>query len=304
MARRQIRVEVGWRIQPDRNFQNFVDRINRLANDPAVMVNLVKGVMRATVLAAYRKRFLRSTHLMTGMEKESAGKFVRKMARVDELMAVAKELNTATGSTRDNLRAKYERLMQQMEGGPSMVLDEGATHKKEMQMDEDGTTMGIEESASGAGGLSTGQFTPRMGAILNLLVLPEYMEQGVDAQGNPFIGIGKIADLDAIMTPSHANAATGGKSRHKIMWRQLEFGTGIYAKPQPRRGPTKFKTTRGTWWYGPSDVRIGRFAGLHLRGSHPANVLRQASGLPYESDAMMFRQAFYEALGKRLFSAR
>jgi len=295
---RSVNLTVDLRFQTDPQLEQFVHTVQRLVDDPVAFTNLLKGVMRTTLLAAYRKRFLQSTSKMTGMEKEQAGASYNRKADITlEIGRLTAELaKDISDSDKDVIKRHLEKLTAEFAGGS--VLETDPTTRAGIDPDEG---LGVSTRERGRGSLSTGQFQARMGAVLNLLALPEYFQVGTDAAGNPVIGIGNLDDLNAIVTPSYGDPNTGGTSKHKILWRQLEFGTGIYAKPSPRLGPTRFKTRRGTWWFGPSDVRKRRFVGLHLRGSRPGNVLTTAAGLPYDSDALLFRQAFFETMQRQLF---
>ena len=295
---RSVNVTVDLRFQTDPQLEQFAHTIQRLVDDPVAFTNLLKGVMRTTLLAAYRKRFLQSVPKMIGMEKEQSGaSFNRKADITLEIGRLTAELaKDISDSDKDVIKRQLEKLTAEFAGGT--VLETDPTTQAGIDEQQG---LGVSTRERGRGSLSTGQFQARMGAVLNLLALPEFFEVGVDASGNPVIGIGKLEDLNAILTPSFGNPDTGGTTPYKILWRQLEFGTGIYAKPSPRLGPTRFKTRRGTWWFGPSDVRKRRFVGLHLRGSRPGNVLTTAAGLPYDSDALLFRQAFFETMQRQLF---
>lgn len=101
-------------------------------------------------------------------------------------------------------------------------------------------------------------------------------------------GIGSRAALDEILTPSStpllADHPTG--SDRQIMWRQLEFGTGIYA--DPKEG--------GVWWYGKE-----RGKGLMLRGTRGIHALFDPSRrLPYTANALRFQSIFFGMLAEAL----
>lgn len=145
------------------------------------------------------------------------------------------------------------------------------------------------------GELSTGLFTPRMREVLAGLVTVS------DPQATPdgfVLGIGPLQQLNSVRTPSHGEITKGKptRSRYTVLWRQLEFGTGVFAKPQPRAVATRTKEPDGSWWYG---AQAGQ--GLHLLGTRPGNFLRQASGLPYTQDAQNFATMFQFFMRQALF---
>lgn len=97
---------------------------------------------------------------------------------------------------------------------------------------------------------------------------------------------GRLDQLDRIRTPSATPLITGhqSSSRFNILWRQMEFGTGVFAFPSGRFSG-RYKTSAGTWWFGP---RVGQ--GVHFAGNRPGQFLRQKTGQLYTADAMLFEQ--------------
>ena len=106
--------------------------------------------------------------------------------------------------------------------------------------------------------------------------------------------IGNIAELDKIKTPSATPLITGHRSTSKfnILWRQMEFGTGVFAFPTMRTSG-RYKTSAGTWWFGP---RKG--FGVHFAGNKPGQFLRQRTGELYSADAMQFESRLKEIFSK------
>jgi hypothetical protein len=114
-------------------------------------------------------------------------------------------------------------------------------------------------------------------------------------RGNIRLGIGSRRALDALKTPSATPLLTGAPttSPHNILWRHLEFGTGIYRSR--RRGRTRFQLPGGGWFFGESAN-----TGLRLRGSKGVHALWDAEGRAYVGDQQAlsgrFRQLFVQAL--------
>jgi hypothetical protein len=69
-----------------------------------------------------------------------------------------------------------------------------------------------------------------------------------------------------------------------ILWRQLEFGTGVQGKGPAVQSAYSFGD--GSWGY-PTVT-----AGVRIAGSMPANIFRTASMAPYTGDATSFRNYF------------
>lgn len=102
---------------------------------------------------------------------------------------------------------------------------------------------------------------------------------------------GSIAKLDEISTGNPDNVdgehpvgvgeqLTSLKTPN-ILWRQLEFGSGVYAKPRPRLvGKTKEPWNDGSW----------RFGTIHAIGSKPGNFLRTATMAPYDDGGAFERE--------------
>lgn len=98
------------------------------------------------------------------------------------------------------------------------------------------------------------------------------------------VRVGNIAALDKIKTPSATEELSGhrSKSAYNILWRQMEFGTGVFAFPNVRSGG-RYRTSAGTWWYGPK-----KGFGIHFAGNRPGQILRQRTGELYTADMMKF----------------
>jgi hypothetical protein len=122
-------------------------------------------------------------------------------------------------------------------------------------------------------------YTPRIKKILGLITaVPTDM---VSTAMMHTIGIGNLPSLDKVRTPSFAESEGRPLIRrnYMTMWRQLEFGSGIYSI-----------AGRGPW----------QFGSLGLQGNRGAHFFRKATGLPYDEDAIKFWDRFGTALTKML----
>lgn len=106
--------------------------------------------------------------------------------------------------------------------------------------------------------------------------------------------MGHIKTLEQIKSPAAKQFLSGKRSRspYGILWRQMEFGTGVYRKPGDKPFvPTRYTSEQG-WWYGPRNSK----ASIHFRGTKAGNLLRTQTGLPYSDDARAFTALFAERI--------
>lgn len=129
--------------------------------------------------------------------------------------------------------------------------------------------------------------------VADLLTNSKHIETHME--GDSVVALmGRIRDLDAIKSPSATQILSKHNSRspYKILWRQMEFGTGMLRKPgESPFVPTRYTSSEG-WWYGPPNSK----GAVHFRGTHPGNLLRTQTGIPYSQDAL----SFYRLFGTRM----
>lgn len=134
--------------------------------------------------------------------------------------------------------------------------------------------------------------------VMAILKNPQLMKVNFDG-GVISIGIGDIAELSKVRTPSATTEAKKKVNSPFVhMWRQLEFGTGIFAKQQDVPGNVAGRI-RGVWWYGPK-TEGGNESGIEFIGSKPANIIFQTRSVPYSQDAQEFFKRFNKLLAKAL----
>ena len=294
---RNVSVTVRTTIKADRGADAMLRRLQRLTDsDGAFVLELLQQVVRETLIAAYRKRFNAAKPRMLNMQREQRGPaFHRKLELGERSRQIEKEMEGVDPNS-DRFRklsARIDELTAEFIGGPhlghegvtNIVGGSGAAVHAAM-------VHGLNlHKPSGPGSLSTGLFTPRMNQVLEELEKVTVLERTMHQMT---LGIGDLAVLESknMETPSFTEHGLNGPghetdSSFRILWRQLEFGTGIYAKPSPRPGPTTWKESTGSWWYGQL-----RGNGLHLRGSRPGNILWDAQSVPYSEDASGFESRF------------
>lgn len=155
--------------------------------------------------------------------------------------------------------------------------------------------------------LSGGAFRERMLQVLDRFTNTAHMRK-VERKTSHTVYFGNTNYMGQIATNEHS------ESDVNVMWRQLEYGSGRFAKkagniPLPRmsehkwlRGADKHyrRLTDGSWVLG-SQADGG---GLHILGSYPGNWLRDQSGAQYEGDALRFEAVFRARLAAALKRGR
>jgi hypothetical protein len=273
---RTVRLRAKIKAKFSKELEDEFRRLSALVENPALVHKLVKAAAAETLLAAYRKRFLANFSDTLNMQRSgkprgtpSDTKGLRRTKEAVETLAqdiTAAELaGHATGGLEKQLRKAEERLVE--------------AYDKQF----------------GNSDLSTGMFRPLALQVLGLLTtMAKAGEQATDSSFS--LGIGHIPTLEAIKTPSATPFLTGNATRSpmNMLWRHLEFGTGMYAARVSNEG-SKHKTQGGGWWFGP---RPGK--GLHLKGSKGVHALFDARGVPYEADALRFETVFANMLNRAL----
>lgn len=257
----KVRIE----LRPLTDGRKRVERLERLLTDKQALAVVLTNALQRSVSKAIRRRFLEAQYHMVGMEKEGdtaiQDEKAEQSARIARLQALRDQAFV------DDRVDAAKRLNQRI-----IAL----SGRKEARLK-------VEDESSGD--LATGKYRPRMKKILQLLVdEPKVLNA---AAGLATVGIAPLAQLDAIRTPSYTTEELQKptNSVYTVMWRQLEFGSGIFAT----------QGTRGPWWFGPYPG-----SGLHLRGNRPGSFLRSASGVPYDEDAIRFQKEFSQALERAL----
>jgi hypothetical protein len=126
--------------------------------------------------------------------------------------------------------------------------------------------------------------------VLDFLTNAQYVKSPVMENGNMSISAGRVDQLDQIKTPSATDALLQRPtdSEYDIMWRQLEFGTGVRASNAKVmgqnivKGSGTYKNADGSWWYGPPRNATGKpQAGLLVQGNSPMHALWGPSGVTH-----------------------
>lgn len=251
-------------MRPGKELIKRLDRIAALSQDPTPLGHAVRRAAAVSLLREYRKRFTAAVPQLVQPEKQTKRRPVRELSkalreRIDGAQeAVAQAM---LDGSRADVRKAQDRLAKAVE----------ATNTRLQNPPENP--------------LSTGEFRPRMWEVIRLLTSVNEMGLSVSKHGVA-VGIGPLRALNAIQTPSATELLTGSptQSQRTSLWRQLEFGTGVYAQP----------VSKG-WRYGRK--------GLLIRGARGANALRlpeSGVGVMNKGDALLFEQALQVELRKLL----
>ena len=230
--------------------------------DLDMLGRLAQLVMAETLVPAYQRRFESARAVMGEMMRIDDTFDARRVA---EIRRLDQEFHDAVDARNfDRAVALSEDLTKARSHG-SLFEDEV------LRVGGEGYTLLVEGMAQVLVALSEVHLVKQTGHAITLGI-------------GPLNGAG---GLNSIETPSYSVYRRGKTTRSpfRILWKQLEYGSGAFARP---------KQYKSSWWYGRGFG--GKAGGLHIRGSHGGHFLRAASGLPYESDAQQFQSAFVERM--------
>lgn len=266
-------VQVTMRIQPDiLGLDAALTTLDQLAS-PQLIGQLLRQAVAETLLTAFRMRFLDNFEKV--LDPHVAGGTTATAASEGTIAAkqeLTKAYAAATAAEISGDRA-------------AQVLAQTRVRRAQRRLIQH------TERVSGPSSLSTGQFRVRALEVLRALTDASLLEVHTTDDG-VLLGIGKLAELENIQTPSATPQLTGHPTASSMttLWRQLEFGTGVYARTAG--GP---RSPKG-WWYSPHPG-----TGLRLMGAQGVHaVFDAATGLPYHRDAVEFEEVFAGLLGRAL----
>lgn len=254
--------------------EEVLQRLSVLVESPEVLQRLLKAAVAETLLAAYRERFLANFADALNMQRAS-----KANSTPEDTKATKRAKKTLTDIAQEIATAEQS-------GHPIGDL------KRKLRKAEEQLITAYDKHFGGD--LSTGMFRPLALQVLQLMTTVGNL--GVSQTGDSVsVGIGYLPALDQIKTPSATPFLTGNPTRSSmnVLWRHLEFGTGIYATKVVTDGANK--TSKGRWWYGP---RPGR--GLQLKGSKGVHAIFDGKGVPYEPDALRFETVFASMFARAL----
>lgn len=253
---------------------------------------------------AVLRRALRRV-MIYGLLRSIRKTFMSNLTKAMDLSVVAKTRNERRArllqSTRTSrlLRIAYERLDDAVLSGNSKRADAarqriatieriGREHAAKNEHVAVTAGSGTRARIMSLSALTGALMRERAYKVLDLLTNPSYVQD--EMRGDTFVvGSGRHGPLDSVKTPSATGYLTSNPTvtRYNVLWRHLEFGTGMYASRPNLPGHDTYsgggrsKNADGTWWYGRSD----NFAdgGIQVRGSSPLHALWGPNGIQLAS---------------------
>lgn len=327
-----IRFRFTITLRPGEGTNAVWKRLNRFAESPALLIPILRAAMEDTLLKAYEERFESREREMAGMRRLPYAKGAtildrKKLDSFQDLDKLYKTREQEEGMSEAALaRQRRAQLRQQEELFGERSLHEGiaaqeisnadltpAQRREEAMLSisnlKGQILMDLGRGSTSAWKLPDGEkpFRAVMEDVLDLLVSASKIKVHKSG-GKVTLGIGKISELDKVQTPHTEVART--TQPFGIMWRQLEFGTGVFAKRGTsayggfRAGSgstTKDPTVSGAWWLGPHKPAGEPHSwGLRLLGSDSGNFLRTRTGIPYTTDGIKFSGDFQAKLSAAL----
>jgi hypothetical protein len=265
----KIRVGIKVQITGSTQLSELALHLGELTADPRVMAALLRKAAAETILEAWRQRFYAALPSLLNMTLADAQKAAAHFpdSLKNSLIHLHSQLERAV---REGYQTESRKIQDQVKAKED-ALQQALLH------------------AQGGSDLATGRFRELAIAIINLMTEVDTIGMAISSD-SVMLGIGPLNRLNAIETPSATPKLSGHptSSAMTTMWRQLEFGTGIYASGDPSGNPgSPFKEGDGSWWYGKK-----RGMGLHLLGTPGAHVAYDMDGVPYEPDALRFQTVF------------
>lgn len=295
--------EVNLRIEI-RPTQKRVTRLRMFLKDvlksKKLMKRLMTEVIAESLLKAYRKRFNAAKEQMADM-RLADGQETDPKRREQLLELINKKDRQANkleagSDARNKLEKDISDLTERHQGLKRLGGDTGVTGSGQVVDDEGNLRSEVRPTID----TEFPGFKQLMEKVKGLMFNAELIRSEMVGSDLVF-AFGNIPKVSDVKTPSMDKATD---SPANVLWRHLEFGTGVYAKPGSRRhggSPGRGGTKDGkTWWLGGGPDGPGVGVGFHLKGSRAGNFLRQASGAPYDDYALSFSRVFFEKLNQQL----
>lgn len=266
LARRDDTTVVRIHFDNEGTFRSWVEHLGQVVARPAMISEMMRRIVAQTVLKEVTQAFIANLPKAMNMEYEK-GKWGISM--------IGDSPRKRFMSEHKELGGLYARLQEaQMKGDVTEVakVREAFMNLKERYRSSLMTLKTGKEKSSHY--LSSGLFRERAMKVLAILGNPNLLTP-VMSDNAISIGVGSIAMLDLIKTPSATQYVLKRgptKSHYNILWRHLEFGTGVHARhiayndegegPTSRfkqyaragetshrnkRGPTDFATSKEEW---------------------------------------------------------
>lgn len=265
----------------------------------AVAVRAVRRAVIYGLLRSIRKTYLSRLHKALAMSVVTTSKTQRR----GEQFSASRRLET--------LRKAYEALDDAVASGNQARIQKAS--RRVNAVDRAIAQRGLENAAplTKAGlrrmslaALTSALMRDRSLQIIDALTNPQYVTGAMMSGQDMQISAGRLSTLEDIKTPSATDRLLQRptETQYDILWRHLEFGTGLYASNAKVMGQDtsvgggSYKNSDGTWWYGPPNRGGDRKTGLLVKGSSPMHVLWGPSGLMNEMHTIMAQHELNRAI--------
>lgn len=282
-----MNIEIRLKFTADKTLKRSATRIGRLSQDS--IAEALKTAMQRTLIEGIRQRMLARGEQMVLVDRaapHSRVKFNGIHAR-QQLLRIQRNIAKAqaNGDRREVNRQinKQREVLRKFTAGAKPKLGKAHTESAKQLFRALNTTKVEKRQA--------------VQQVRKLLTGKDAFVTEVNGDSIT-VGVGVISVLDQIYTPSATRELTGrfSDSPFKKLWLQMEFGAGLYRKPNPLLHNSIYKTGVGSWWYG---SKAGR--GIHFIGQKPGNFLRDRTGLRYTKDGLLFERVFKQQMLRMLF---
>lgn len=276
----------------------WIDKFQKMVDDfspgGALFVTVLQRTMVRGILSAVRKRFFEQMHhalQVSMLDKEGGeriGKLIEAKSELRRLKEAYRALDTAMLSGK---QSKMKAAQARLEKAQQAVVDRYAERKGSRLTEARNARMQRMRL-----GVITGQLMrQRMMRVLEYLTASTYVSTPQVSGDTTAIAAGAHRFLNMIETPSATVTLTGvrSKSKFKTLWRHLEFGSGVAAKP----APDGYRPPKVAWLYGrPGESGEG---GLRVLGTKPMSFLWTDALTPaIPAQGTIVQTVFEEAMGK------
>lgn len=305
-------IPINIRMKESPKTARFHAAIEDLAKNREILVAILRQAMAETLLKEYRSRFdakYKAMHTMDTYGKErGVGTPDNNNAERDTIQQRMLALEKSMTRLRHTKGEPNVDALADLQVEMDQLTDK--LYEVDHPTDHGGVAIGHgplnKQGLAVVGGslAATNVYRPLMNKVRDMLTLGTNIESDI-TDGRITLKIGKVEDLEKIKTPSATEGGTS--SPYNVMWRQLEFGTGIYAKKGPdfrSSGTYKDSSGAGGWFYGGFSAGKSRRR-LHLKGTRGGHFLfREGTSLPYVGDGAKFETYFFLLLSRELYGSK
>lgn len=246
--------------------------LEKVMRQPELLAQAIRHAMLETIIPKLRQAWIVGLTKAVNMQVIADSSPDSNKTGMERIIS-----NPRAGSSNEGqaLSKIYERLRAANMRGDSV------THQKVMQdyiKHQEGYIKSLQTLANGqekrSHYLSSGLFRRRSVEVMHAFLQDPQITRTADGLN---VGIGDLSDLEGIKTPSATEyvlqrGRTG--SKYDILWRHLEFGTGVFSQVQRETSKWNEGFTGGEWYYGQHRSRPR----LILKGSEGVHSLKALGG--------------------------